>query len=97
MSLRGFAAFGYDEDENDLLFRDKQVSYDIFVYSPSILNDPRLVFRYNNRYFAATHSSPLLPFYSYLNDLLKKRRWIRRRKFRIVEIFTLMDVGGDNG
>lgn len=59
MSLCGFAAFGYDEDKNDLLFQEKQVSYDAFVHNPSMLNDPRLVFRYNKHYFAAVHSSPL--------------------------------------
>ncbi|GAA5816432.1 hypothetical protein MFLAVUS_009961 [Mucor flavus] len=59
MSLCGFAAFGYDEDENDMLFRDKQVSYDMFVHNPSILNDPRLVFRYEGHYYAAAHSNTL--------------------------------------
>ncbi|CAO3616538.1 unnamed protein product [Mucor hiemalis] len=59
MSLCGFASFGYDEAENDLLFKDKQVSYDDFVHNPSILNDPRLVFRYDHRYYAAMRSSPL--------------------------------------
>lgn len=59
MSLCGFAAFGYDEDENNLLFKDKQVSYQEFVYNPSILNDPRLVFRYDNHYFAAVHTNSL--------------------------------------
>lgn len=59
MSLCGFAAFGYDENENDILFRDKQVSYEEFVHNPSILNDPRLVFRYEKHYFAAAHTNPL--------------------------------------
>lgn len=59
MSLCGFAAFGYDEDENNLLFKDKQVTYDMFVHYPSILNDPRLVFRYEDHYFAANHNNPL--------------------------------------
>jgi phosphatidate phosphatase LPIN len=59
MSLCGFSSFGYDEDENGLLFNDKQVSYDAFVHNPSILNDPRLVFRYNNHYFAAVENSAL--------------------------------------
>lgn len=59
MSLCGFSAFGYDEDENNLLFKDKQVSYQEFVHNPSILNDPRLVFRYNNHYFAAIHTNSL--------------------------------------
>ena len=59
MSLCGFSAFGYDEDENNLLFKDKQVTYDDFVHNPSILNDPRLVFRYNNHFYAAVRTSPL--------------------------------------
>ncbi|KAI7890488.1 Lipin/Ned1/Smp2-domain-containing protein [Mucor mucedo] len=59
MSLCGFTAFGYDEDENNLLFKDKQLSYQDFVYNPSILNDPRLVFRYDNHYFAAVHTNSL--------------------------------------
>ncbi|CAO0796182.1 unnamed protein product [Mucor circinelloides] len=59
MSLCGFSAFGYDQDENALLFNDQQVSYDTFVHNPSILNDPRLVFRYKNHYFAAVRNSPL--------------------------------------
>ncbi|CEP13148.1 hypothetical protein [Parasitella parasitica] len=59
MSLCGFSAFGYDQDENALLFNDQQVSYDAFVHNPSILNDPRLVFRYKNHYFAAVRNSPL--------------------------------------
>ncbi|KAK4517456.1 uncharacterized protein ATC70_000793 [Mucor velutinosus] len=59
MSLCGFSAFGYDQDENALLFNNQQVSYDAFVHNPSILNDPRLVFRYRNHYFAAVRNSPL--------------------------------------
>ncbi|KAI8064071.1 Lipin/Ned1/Smp2-domain-containing protein [Thamnidium elegans] len=59
MSLCGFAAFGYDQDENNMLFKDKQVSYDMFVHNPSILNDPRLVFRYEGHYYAAAHSNTL--------------------------------------
>ncbi|GAN05473.1 hypothetical protein MAM1_0093c04944 [Mucor ambiguus] len=59
MSLCGFSAFGYDQDENALLFNAQQVSYDTFVHNPSILNDPRLVFRYKNHYFAAVRNSPL--------------------------------------
>ncbi|KAI8647636.1 Lipin/Ned1/Smp2-domain-containing protein [Parasitella parasitica] len=59
MSLCGFSAFGYDQNENALLFNDQQVSYDAFVRNPSILNDPRLVFRYRNHYFAAVKNSPL--------------------------------------
>lgn len=59
MSLCGFSAFGYDEDENTLLFNDSQISYDAFVHNPSILNDPRLVFRYNNHYYSAVRTSPL--------------------------------------
>lgn len=59
MSLCGFSAFGYDQDENVLLFNNQQVSYDEFVRNPSILNDPRLVFRYKSNYFAAVRNSPL--------------------------------------
>ncbi|KAI8389426.1 Lipin/Ned1/Smp2-domain-containing protein [Blakeslea trispora] len=59
MSLCGLSSLSYDEDENRLLFSDRQISYDAFVHNPSILNDPRLVFRYNNHYFATSHNSPL--------------------------------------
>ncbi|KAI8360762.1 Lipin/Ned1/Smp2-domain-containing protein [Choanephora cucurbitarum] len=59
MSLCGLSSLTYDEDENRLLFSDRQISYDAFVHNPSILNDPRLVFRYNNHYFAASHNHPL--------------------------------------
>ncbi|KAI7904232.1 Lipin/Ned1/Smp2-domain-containing protein [Cokeromyces recurvatus] len=59
MSLCGFSAFGYDEKGNSELFNKQQISYDAFVHNPSILNDPRLVFRYNQHYFAAARNNPL--------------------------------------
>ncbi|KAL7336247.1 lipin Ned1 [Mucor circinelloides] len=59
MSLCGFSAFGKDEKENALVFDEHIVTYDNFTHNPSMLNDKRLVFRYNNKYYAAGRTGPL--------------------------------------
>ncbi|KAL9549005.1 hypothetical protein MBANPS3_005417 [Mucor bainieri] len=59
MSLCGFSAFGKDEKENAHVFDEHKVTYDNFTHNPSMLNDKRLVFRYNNRYYAAGRTGPL--------------------------------------
>ena len=53
MSLCGFSAFGSGEDENAKVFEEHQISYDKFMHNPNVLNKPSLVFRYENRYYAA--------------------------------------------
>ncbi|CAO3595182.1 unnamed protein product [Absidia cylindrospora] len=59
MSLCGLSAFGYDENENAKAFEDQQMTYDTFMHNPNLLNDKRLVFRYERRYFAAGNTGPL--------------------------------------
>ncbi|GAN03891.1 hypothetical protein MAM1_0050d03347 [Mucor ambiguus] len=59
MSLCGFSAFGKDEKENAQVFDQHKVTYDNFTHNPSMLNDKRLVFRYNSRYYAAGRTGPL--------------------------------------
>ncbi|KAI8641445.1 Lipin/Ned1/Smp2-domain-containing protein [Parasitella parasitica] len=59
MSLCGFSAFGKDEDENSQVFDQHIVTYDNFTHNPNILNDRRLVFRYEQRYYAAGRTGPL--------------------------------------
>ncbi|CEP14551.1 hypothetical protein [Parasitella parasitica] len=59
MSLCGFSAFGKDEDENSQVFYQHIVTYDSFTHNPNILNDKRLVFRYEKRYYAAGRTGPL--------------------------------------
>lgn len=59
MSLCGFSAFGKDEKENANVFDQHKVTYDDFTHNPSMLNDKRLVFRYNNRYYATGRTGPL--------------------------------------
>ncbi|KAI8881765.1 LNS2-domain-containing protein [Backusella circina FSU 941] len=60
MSQCGFSAFGMDEEENARLFEENQITYDKFTHNPNILNDRRLVFRYEDRYYAASHTGPHL-------------------------------------
>jgi phosphatidate phosphatase LPIN len=60
ISLCGFSAFGVDENENARLFQTSQITYDKFTHNPNILNDKRLVFRYQDRYYAASHTGPHL-------------------------------------
>ncbi|KAI8881900.1 LNS2-domain-containing protein [Backusella circina FSU 941] len=60
MSLCGFSAFGKEEAENASLFEKHQTTYDNFTHNPNILNDKRLVFRYQDKYYAANHNGPLL-------------------------------------
>jgi phosphatidate phosphatase LPIN len=52
ISLCGFSNLGSDHQENERLFKEKQVSYDAFVQKPSLLNSSRLVFRYNDQYLS---------------------------------------------
>lgn len=59
MSLCGFTAFGKDEDENAQVFDQHIVTYDSFTHNPNMLNDKRLVFRYEKRYYAAGRTGPL--------------------------------------
>ncbi|KAI8994789.1 Lipin/Ned1/Smp2-domain-containing protein [Pilobolus umbonatus] len=59
MSLCGLAAFGKDEEENANVFKEHQVTYDAFTHNPNILNDRRLVFRYEDRYYSAGKTGPL--------------------------------------
>ncbi|KAF7723479.1 hypothetical protein EC973_001990 [Apophysomyces ossiformis] len=59
MSLCGFSAFGSDEQQNHKMFDSHQITYDNFMHNPNILNDRRLVFRYERRYYAAGRTGPL--------------------------------------
>lgn len=59
MSLCGFSAFGKDEQENARVFDEHISTYDNFTHNPNMLNDKRLVFRYEGRYYAAGHTGPL--------------------------------------
>lgn len=59
MSLCGDSVFGKDEGENARVFDEHISTYDNFTHNPNMLNDKRLVFRYENRYFAAGHTGPL--------------------------------------
>ncbi|KAI8364644.1 Lipin/Ned1/Smp2-domain-containing protein [Radiomyces spectabilis] len=59
MSLCGLSSFGADENENATKFTEHQMTYDKFMHNPNLLNDPRLVFRYENRYYAAGRTGPL--------------------------------------
>ncbi|KAI8968547.1 Lipin/Ned1/Smp2-domain-containing protein [Mycotypha africana] len=59
MSLCGFSSFTFDKEANATLFKENQVNYNTFVHNPSILNDHRLVFRYDGHYFAAAKNNPL--------------------------------------
>ncbi|CAO3610855.1 unnamed protein product [Cunninghamella blakesleeana] len=59
MSLCGFSAFGSDEKENANVFEEHQITYDTFMHNPNLLNDKRLVFRYEHRYYATGHTGPL--------------------------------------
>ncbi|KAI9356619.1 Lipin/Ned1/Smp2-domain-containing protein [Pilaira anomala] len=59
MSLCGDSVFGKDEEENARVFNEHITTYDNFTHNPNMLNDKRLVFRYEGRYFAAGHTGPL--------------------------------------
>ncbi|ORZ17010.1 Lipin/Ned1/Smp2-domain-containing protein [Absidia repens] len=60
LSLCGFSAFGSDEDRNSSVFRQHQITFGNFVQNPNILNDKSLVFKHNDRYYAADCSGPFL-------------------------------------
>ncbi|KAI7858732.1 Lipin/Ned1/Smp2-domain-containing protein [Circinella umbellata] len=59
LSLCGLTTFGRKEEENAKLFNQYQITYDTFVHNPNLLNDKRLVFRYEGRYYAAGRTGPL--------------------------------------
>ncbi|KAG2220762.1 hypothetical protein INT45_012255 [Circinella minor] len=59
LSLCGLTTFGRKEEENAKLFNQYQITYDMFVHNPNLLNDKRLVFRYKGRYYAAGRTGPL--------------------------------------
>ncbi|KAI9319622.1 Lipin/Ned1/Smp2-domain-containing protein, partial [Dichotomocladium elegans] len=59
MSLCGLYAFTSEGNENSRIFDQHQITYEKFVHNPNILNDRYLVFRYEGRYFGATHKGPL--------------------------------------
>ncbi|KAI8075012.1 Lipin/Ned1/Smp2-domain-containing protein [Gongronella butleri] len=61
LSLCGFSAFGTDEEENAAVFAQHQLNYDTLMHNPNLLNDKRLVFRYEHCYYStAGHTGPLL-------------------------------------
>ncbi|CAO3587512.1 unnamed protein product [Absidia cylindrospora] len=60
LSLCGFSAFGSDEARNSSVFRQHQITFGNFVQNPNILNDKSLVFKHNDRYYAADCSGPFL-------------------------------------
>jgi phosphatidate phosphatase LPIN len=59
MSLCGFSAFGKDEAENAKVFEEHICTYDNFTHNPNMLNDKRLVFRHEGKYYAAGRTGPL--------------------------------------
>lgn len=59
MSLCGFSQFTKDEEENKRIFDKEMITYDNFTHNPNILNDKRLVFRYNGKYYSAGRTGPL--------------------------------------
>lgn len=59
MSLCGFSQFTKDEEENKRIFDKGIITYDNFTHNPNILNDKRLVFRYNGKYYSAGRTGPL--------------------------------------
>ncbi|KAF7725230.1 hypothetical protein EC973_000318 [Apophysomyces ossiformis] len=59
MSLCGFSTFGPEEEKNNRVFAEHQVTFDNFLRNPNILNDQRLVFRYENRFYAAGRTGSL--------------------------------------
>lgn len=59
LSLCGFMSFGNEEEENKKLFDAEKITYDNFTHNPNLLNDKRLVFRHNERYYSAGKTGPL--------------------------------------
>ncbi|KAG0171948.1 hypothetical protein DFQ28_011742 [Apophysomyces sp. BC1034] len=59
MSLCGLSAFGSDEEENNTVFVQQQITFDNFLRNPNLLNDRRLVFRYEGRFYAAGQTGSL--------------------------------------
>ncbi|ORX50152.1 LNS2-domain-containing protein [Hesseltinella vesiculosa] len=56
ISTCGFSAFGSDQDSNAKVFASHQISFGTFVQNPNILNDKNLVFKHNDKYYAAAAS-----------------------------------------
>ncbi|KAI9251190.1 Lipin/Ned1/Smp2-domain-containing protein [Sporodiniella umbellata] len=59
LSLCGFSSFSTNEEENKAAFDAEKITYDNFTHNPNLLNDKRLVFRYNERYYSAGKTGPL--------------------------------------
>jgi phosphatidate phosphatase LPIN len=60
MSLCGLSAFKTEDDTGNVaLFDEHQLTYDTFMKNPNVLNDRRLVFRYEGRYYGAGYPGPL--------------------------------------
>ncbi|KAH8550552.1 Lipin/Ned1/Smp2-domain-containing protein [Umbelopsis sp. PMI_123] len=62
MSLCGASALGVDPEQCKAVFAKDQVSYDTFVHNPNILNDPKLVFKHEGRYYK--HVGPEAPLFT---------------------------------
>lgn len=62
MSLCGASALGVDFEQCKSVFAKDQVSYDTFVHNPNILNDPKLVFKHEGRYYK--HNGPEAPLFT---------------------------------
>jgi phosphatidate phosphatase LPIN len=62
MSLCGASALGVDPEQCRSVFAKDQVSYDAFVHNPNILNDPKLVFKHEGRYYK--HIGPEAPLFT---------------------------------
>ncbi|KAI8340548.1 Lipin/Ned1/Smp2-domain-containing protein [Chlamydoabsidia padenii] len=58
VSLCGFSDFGADETQNAAVFTQHQISFGDFVQNPNIMNDKSLVFKHDDRYYAAGLSGP---------------------------------------
>ncbi|KAI9282043.1 Lipin/Ned1/Smp2-domain-containing protein [Umbelopsis sp. AD052] len=62
MSLCGASALGVDPEQCRSVFAKDQISYDAFVHNPNILNDPKLVFKHEGRYYK--HIGPEAPLFT---------------------------------
>ncbi|RUS20355.1 hypothetical protein BC937DRAFT_95388 [Endogone sp. FLAS-F59071] len=59
MSLCGAAEFGADEKKNEDQFKAHQITYEIFMENPNVLNDQNLIFKYQDRYYNWASAGPL--------------------------------------
>lgn len=62
MSLCGPSALGTDPEQCKSVFAKHQISYDAFVHNPNILNDAKLVFKHEGRYYK--HVGPEAPLFT---------------------------------